>query len=457
MSASRFGLRLLSIVLIPQAFWGQTGAFSSFNPLSASSSGLHLYGVSIYGGYYLSGTPFGLDSTQTTTNAATSGTAVLGAAATIGWSKTTDQSTASITYSPSYTGSPQNSQYDAFSHRANLSWNRKLNGKWTLNVAASAMLQNFQQLLFSPSGLSALASSPATFEDLSSGAQTGTYSNAQVASLLTGAQLPTSPEQTFLYGNRLFSATATASLSWAPTERTSIRVDVSGVRSENYQDNTVSAASPTSANPLAPPATSGSVQVGWHYSLSPRTQVSVQASSTQIWSKLDQGYTSSGSVSLARTLTQRWFTQLQGGGGVLTYKQLVFAQPKSLQYLAGASLGYKTESHTFLASYNRSIGDTYGLGAATTSGANGAWNWKRPGSTWSVFGSFGYQELGGSTFRNTLSWRGSGGVAKRLGPQVFMNVQYVYSQVPSNLAVSGANFNQNGVVLSASWSPSTYQ
>jgi hypothetical protein len=38
-----------------------------------------------------------------------------------------------------------------------------------------------------------------------------------------------------------------------------------------------------------------------------------------------------------------------------------------------------------------------------------------------------------------------------------MNVQYVYSPVPSNLAVSGANFNQNGVVLSASWSPSTYQ
>jgi hypothetical protein len=457
MSAARFGLRLLPIVLIPQAFWGQTGAFSSFNPVSASSDGPHLYGVSVYTGYYLSGAPFGLDSAQTTQNASSSPTVVMGASATLGWAKTTGQSTASINYGISYTGSPLNSQYNGFGHRASLNWNRKLNGKWTLSVSASGMLSTFQQLFFSQSGLSALAASPATFQDLSSGALTGTYSNAQVASLLTGAQVSASPEQSYLYGNRIFGVTASAALSWAPTERTSLGVTVSGSRTQNEQGNAVSPASPTSANPLAPAPTTSSVQLSWSYSLSPRTHVSVQASSTEIWSKLDQGYTSVGSLSLSRTLTERWFTQLQGGAGVLTYKQLAFPQPKSLQYTAAASLGYKTTSNTFLVSYNRSIGDTYGLGAATTSAANGAWNWRRPGSTWSVFSSFGYQELGGSTFSNTRSWRGSGGLAKGLGPHVFVNVQYSYSQLPSNLAVSGANLNQNGVVVSASWSPSTYQ
>ncbi len=458
MKVLRCALLALSVLVAASLpVWGQTQAFNSFNPLSSSANGFHLYGVSVYGSYYTSGTPFGLDTATLNTSQSSSGVSVLGAAASIGWSRTTERSTASILYAPSYVASPQNTQYDQFSQRAVISLSQKIGRDWAFSFSASGMEASYEQLFFSPTALGSAASSSATFEDLASSAFTGKSSNPQLAPVLASSQLASSPEQGFLYGNRLLSASASMGLSWSPNGRSSVQVSISGARTQNHQDDVSNSGVNLSGLPLVPRSTSADVAVSYSYSFSPRTQFSISGSSTRIWSNYVNGYSSQGGLSLGRTLSPHWFIQVHAGAGVITYSQAAFPQPSTPQYLGGASIGYKVQSHTFLASYDRSIGDVYGLGASTTSGFNGAWNWRRPGSAWSLFSGFGYQQLTGSIFRNTTSWRASVGVARAVGRHIFMNMQYGYVQIPSNLSTAGANIQESGIVLSATWTPSSYR
>ena len=457
MNVMRRWLQILPVLTAAPLAWGQTQAFNSFNPLSSSANGFHLYGVSVYGAYYNNGTPFGLDTTTFNPYQSSSGVGVLGVAANLGWSKSTDRATASIVYSPSYVGSPSNSQYNEFSQRAAINWSQKIGNAWSFGFSASGMLTNYEQLFFSPSALGSAAASSATFEDLASSSFTGKTSNTQLAPVLAGSQLASAPEQSFLYGNRLLSAGSAISLTYSPHGRSSLQVSLSGARTQNYQDNVSGSAENASNFVLVPKSTSADVMLTYSYSISPRTQIGFTASSMRVWSSYVRGFTSQGSFTLARTLTPHWFVNLHGGVGVITYSQSQFPQSSTPQSLGGGSLGYKVLSHTFLASFERTIGDFYGLGASTTNGFNAAWNWRRPGSAWSLFAGGGYQQLSGSVFVNTTSWRASAGVARALGRHFFMDVQYGYFQIPSNLAASGARIDESGIIVSATWSPSSYR
>src|SRR5215475_6298429 len=122
MNFIRRSLFFYGVLLAALSASAQTQASNSFNPLSSTSNGFHIYGVTAYGAYYSSGTPFGLETTTLNPNQASSGVTAFGAAANVGWSKSTDRSSASIIYSPSYVGSPDNSQYNQFSQRAVINW-----------------------------------------------------------------------------------------------------------------------------------------------------------------------------------------------------------------------------------------------------------------------------------------------------------------------------------------------
>ena len=145
------------------------------------------------------------------------------------------------------------------------------------------------------------------------------------------------------------------------------------------------------------------------------------------------------------------------GAGKLNYSQQTYAAPSAIQYLYGGSLGFKANAHTFLVSYNRSLGDTYGLGSGSTSSATGTWNWRHPGSTWSVSAGGGYQELNNPTFSNTRSWLANAGVARALGQHFSMSAQYMYFQFPPNIKTVGVEGSENGVSVGLSWSPSQHQ
>src|ERR1019366_10664034 len=69
--------------------------------------------------------------------------------------------------------------------------------------------------------LSVLSQLPATFDDLAAAFSIGQFSNAQMASMLTGASMLESPARGLLLGNRVLSYSANAGLNYAHSSRLS--------------------------------------------------------------------------------------------------------------------------------------------------------------------------------------------------------------------------------------------
>jgi hypothetical protein len=450
------GAALLLLVLAAAALHplkAQTADGTGFNPLSASIPGVHLYSVSIYSGDYLGGS--GGVAGATTGGASPFATGlVYGGSASLGWTHSSDKSNFSASYTPSFFGAASNSNYNTLNHQMSLHESIKA-GKWTVTISSAAALSNLQQLLFSPTVASSAVSVPSTFDDLAAAVLAGTFTNNQLAAILTGSPVPASPEQSFIYGERIFTASLTTGVSWAPSTRTSFHLSASGMRAQNAKSSDLSSGVPGGVT-LAP-TTTATVGVGWSYSLTPRTTISVDAASSRVFDRMLKGYNSNGSFGLSRTMSRRWFVQLRGGGGILDYSAQAYPTSKGFQYLAGASLGYKTQSHTFTGSYNRTVGDNYGVGANATSASSVAWQWRVPGSPWSVASSFEYQQLLSAAFVNATSWRANASISRSISAHLFLSAQFGFYKLPANLAVAGESLSQNGIVLMMAWSPSVYR
>ena len=123
------------------------------------------------------------------------------------------------------------------------------------------MLSNLQQLLFSPTVASSVASVPSTFDDLAAAMVAGKYTNNQLAAILTGSPLPTSPEQAYIYGQRIFTATLGTNVAWSPTTRTSFHVAVSGTRAQNMKSTDIATGAPSGIS--LEPTTTATLNVGW--------------------------------------------------------------------------------------------------------------------------------------------------------------------------------------------------
>jgi hypothetical protein len=373
--------------------------------------------------------------------------------ASLGWSRSGDRSSFFVNYSPSYVAYPERTELNAVGHTFSLNWNRKIGQKWSASFGASGLITNLQQSYFAPNALGQAASLPTTFEDLTGALLAGKFTNAELAATLTGASARVLPEQTYLYGNRIGSASLQGGISYAASGRSSYHISVSMNRVQG-----LTSGNGHGAGGIIPQTTSGSVSGGWGYSVSPRTNIGIEVSTFRTFSRVQDGYSANASFSISRTMSEHWFLQGSVGGGLVTYARSTFAAPQRPQYSAAGSLGYKMRSHALLASYNRSIGDAYGLGAGTTSAATAGWVWKAPGSKWSLSANYGYQRTDGSSLQNTESWRGSGGIARALSSHTFLSVQYGYLTFPPiQGALAGLQSAQSGVSVGLSWSPSQYR
>ena len=431
----------------------QTGAAGFFNPLSASRNGIHLYGVSVFGDYFSGGSPYGISTTGTLP---ASGVSVFtGGSMSFGWSHSGDRSNLAASYSLSYSAYPEHTEYNSLNHAFSLSWNRKVGQKWSFNTSVMGLVSDLQQTYFAANAFGLAASLPTTFDGLAGAMLSGTFTDAQLASALTGASARLLPEQTYLYGRRIASASALASLSYAPTGRSSFHASVSAMRLQRLNSGQ---ATDAGASSIIPQTTSGSVSLGWGYALSTRTHFGLDASTSRMFSRLQDGYVSNAGFSIGRTMSQHWFVQGQAGAGFMRYTRETVAVPRNVQYTAGGSLGYKVRSHTLLASFTRSLGDSYGTGSSSTDAAMAGWSWKAPGSLWSLSANYGYQRLNGGVARGDESWRATGGIARALSQHVFMSVQYAYFTFPANLAaLTGTLGAESAVMVGLSWSPSQYR
>src|ERR1035441_1157389 len=165
----------------------QSGAAGFFNPLSASRDGIHLYGVSVFGDYFSGGIPFEL---PTAGILPTSSTPVVGGgSASLGWSRTRDGSSLAVSYTPSFYVSSDQSVFNYLNGAISLSGNRKLGQKWTVSASVSGQVSSLQQTYFAANAFGLAASLPTTFDSLAGAMLSGTFTDAQLASALTGAAL----------------------------------------------------------------------------------------------------------------------------------------------------------------------------------------------------------------------------------------------------------------------------
>jgi hypothetical protein len=437
----RFGL----LAALAGGGWAQSFEVNNLNPFSSGPGGIKLYGAYISSGYYTGYVP-GLGATGSLP--LEGGSAALSGGATFGWARTKTLNSISVSYSPSFSMQVRRTDLRAVNHSFSFAWNRKLARRLRFSFSAGASVSNALQSLLSPGAYGQLAGVPATFEELASAVLEGRYSNGAFAAILTGYPFLDSPTRTLLYGNRVLSVPVSASLAYSATPRLNISLSAGASRIQHLGD--------VEGEPrlvyLIPQTTSGSASVAVSYSLSPRTQIGFSASASRSLSRFQDAYYVSGAMTASRIFGRRWFASASGGSGTVYGLRQIYDRPTGLQYTASGSIGFRTASHTLLASVGRSFGDSqFALGGTATVSVNGAWSWK-VARGWTVSASGGEQYIQSGLLPNTTGWHASGSIGHALNRHTTISASYSYS-TSTQPALLGYELTQSGIQAGLSWSP----
>jgi hypothetical protein len=150
---------------------------------------------------------------------------------------------------------------------------------------------------------------------------------------------------------------------------------------------------------------------------------------------------------------RHWFAQAHAGGGFATYVHSQVHASTGTSPVFGASLGYKTYAHSFMGAYDRTLGQSYGLGAMTMMTYNVAWHWWRPGRSWGLSSNYMRQQFNGGTFGDVDGWRTAFGINREMGQHMMLETGYTYGAYSSRSPQSPFKSAQHAVRLSVMWTP----
>lgn len=445
--------RLIAVIAIATVIIGTGGAQSLSDQVSfkdAPGDGFRLYGVSFYSGYSTSALPQGLGQAATPGAQDVGGAANYGASASFGWQHHRQRTSFSMMYTSAYVGMTHYSDLNALNHSLTVTASRELARKWTLFLTGAAQDSTLAEFLYQPSALSVLTQLPATFDDLAAAFSIGQFSNSQMASMLTGASMLESPARGLLLGNRVLSYTANLGLNYAASSRLSFHFAALSAGGQNIRGGQSGVPQVTYAVPRSIGMSGG---VGLSYALSPRTQVGLNVEENRMTNKYQNANITNATVSAGRRMGMRWFLNLRGGGSVIQTTKSFYNVPISTQVIGGGSLGFRTYTQTFVASYDRTSADTYGFAVGKNTSATGSWNWRRPGSRWTIFASGQQQQMSGTGFAAITGWEASGGISESLNAHTSLSTQYVYYTMKGNYAGTLSNMVAHSVRLTLSWNP----
>jgi hypothetical protein len=449
----RVGFPLVFWLVAPSAGFAQ----DRNEPAAQSGQGFQIRSLSGFA-FYSTSLPLSSGFQPVYSNLPSDGGA--GASALLGWSRFRERTNIQLNYSASYAAHLRYSGLNALDHAASINITRKLAPLWTLNLSAAAEYSSIQQFLFSPTAAGNLAAIPATFDDLSAAILTQQSTNPLLAPAVNSAPLVESPARNLLYGSRMFTSGAQASLTRSYSPRLSVSFNAGGSRSQHVSENHVIADRNAY---LLPSSTSASAGLGASYALSPATQLGGSVIVDRVASsRVDVRLTTTSLATLGRTLGTRWLLQVHGGVAVLTPLGTAIAQPATLSSRAhpvgGGTIGLKTISHTILASFDRAGSDAYGLGSTTTSSSSASWRWRRPGRPWWVESSLTWERLRGSTLTNTSGWRTISSFGRTAGTHMAVVTEYVYLNY-SGWQQTRLALSESAVRLSVVWSrePTLYR
>ena len=445
----------------PKLWWiliGMTASLSRGQSLldevnfrTSELGGIRLQGISLFGGYSTSAYPqAGLGSVPTP-GSALDGDATYGASFSVGWQHHSQRASLSLLYSGSYNGMVRYSGTNGYSQFVSLGASRKFGPKWTLNITGTAQDSELAQFIFQPTGLGVLSQTPGTFDDLAAAFAIGQFSNAQMAAALTGAPVLESPARSLLLGTRVLSYAAQASMNYAYSSRLSFHFASLAAGGQNRLG---SQSASGQSNYVMPRSLGANAGLGVSYMLSPRTDLGLGLEENGLTTAYQKGYISNAYISVGRKMGMHWFLRGQAGGSSSHITQQVYGNPKSSQLNGGGSLGFRTYSHTLLATYARSSIDNYGFGAGTNTNVMGSWNWRHPGSRWGLFASYSQQQMRNTGFASLSGWQAAGGISQNINNNMTLVAQYVYLSNTGNYYVGGMNsLSIQSIRISLNWSP----
>src|SRR5262249_38911550 len=156
------------------------------------------------------------------------------------------------------------------------------------------------------------------------------------------------------------------------------------------------------------------------------TTIGFSAGSQRTVSRFEDAYTSLATATLGRRMSPHWFFEFHGGIGLFTYRRTLSQLPTGPQYIPGATLGFKTPSHSFLRATDRTISDPYGTGATSSVSTTAGWTWGHRNRGWKIFASGGQSYIRGNNFPDVTAWLINTGFSQSLSTKTAVSVSYAY-------------------------------
>ncbi len=435
----------------------QAQVFSDVDFKGTAIEGFHLYGISAYSGYSSSAYPITNNVTPIIGASALGWTVTYGATGSVGYQRHQGKTNFSAIYGLNYGGSIKYANLNALNHSLTINMNRELTSKWTLSVSASGRDSTLDQLIYEPSTLSVLSQTPTSANNLAAALSVGQFSSATAAATLSGGASAnlTSAVASSLVGDRVLSYGANASLSYAPTERWNIHFGAVSAGGEAQIGTTNGV---PQQNYFTPNTLGLNAGVGFSYALSPRTQLDFDADGLRSRNAYQTAYSTTFTAGIGRKMGEHWFLRASGGTARNSVIQQASGAPQPQEIIGNGSLGFQTHAQTFVASYRRSSYDGSGLGVGTNTNSSGAWSWRRPGARWSVFSSFGYQQMANTGFSSFSGWSASAGLNQILPANMRLSAQYVYFHSSGTYTGGGTTgVSVNSIRVTVGWSPQAVQ
>jgi hypothetical protein len=443
---------VIALGLMTPASRGQS-IFDEVSFRTMSVGGIHLYGVSVFSGYSTSASasPNGYEQLPSIGSGGLLGADVnYGASASVGGQYHRGRTNFSILYTANYTGLARYSAANGFGQALSLSVSRSLSSKWTVSLSATGSDMTTAQFLFQPSNASVISQTPTSFDDLAAAFSVGQFSSSQVASMLTGAQSLESPARSLLLGDKVLSYSAQASLNYAYSSRLSFHLSSFTAAGQSRSGGT---SGMPAQNYVMPRSIGLNGGMGFSYSFSPRTQLGLDVEGSRIDNRYQNGYSSAATASLSRKMGMHWFLSVHGGGSFNQVISQAYGAPKMKQIDGGGSIGFQTYRNTLVGSYARNAADSYGFALGTNTTLSAAWNFHRTGSRWSLFTSFGQQQIRNTGYASLSGWTASGGISSSLNSHTGLSMQYVYMNSSGKFLGNMQNFAVQSVRVALNWAP----
>lgn len=447
----RGGWRILAIVMAvaPAGLAQGPGMGGSGVPTmqgEPGANGFGFYGVAAYAGYTSTTVPF--NATLPVSGLNLGPNYLAGGSASAGWQDYGARTDAHVSYTISYDASLRYSTWNSLNHHLVFGVSHSLSPRWTYSIAGSAATMRWDQFLFEPTALTEVASVPATFDELVSAILNGTYTNSQLASILTGAPTLDSPAATYLYGTRFFTSSLRNQLTYDVSPRMHIYAGLGGMRTQ-----TISSDRPEiDGAVLVPSITSANATTGLTYALSPVSTIGVEAQASRTFSRFEDAYTATGALTAGRAFGRHWLLTGRAGAGTYFPVRQTFRFRTGPQWVASGGITYKGSSQMVMLAYARTIEDTTGLGAQSTGTASAAWEWHRPGLRWATFSQARYTNLSGSSLSNVNAWIASAGII-RFDRHTTVRLGYVYGRDAGIVNNSIESRQLQAANLVISWTP----